>query len=98
MLSLKSNLWWFFYPTMFFLGNYAKMGLLNNKEIHSKIFVVVVTMFLTSFLIDYPEVGAFLKIIPFIGNKLPELTAGVAIVSPVLIGPIIKINNDRFSS
>ncbi len=90
MSSLKGNIGFFIFPTMFFLGNYAKMGLLSDQAIHKKVFLYFMSMFFVSVFIRNPELTPFLNMIPIIGDKLPELSAGVTLISLPLVGFLIR--------
>lgn len=93
MLSLKGNIGFFIFPTMFFLGNYSKMGLLHNQDIHKKVFLYFGAMFAISIFIRNPELTPFIDKIPILGDKLPELSAGVTLISMPLVGLWAKNQN-----
>lgn len=90
MISLKGNISFFVFPAMFFLGNYSKMGLLSNQVIHKKVFLYFVSMFAVSIFIRNPELTPFLNMIPILGDKLPELSSGVTVISIPLVGILIR--------
>ncbi|KKK93603.1 hypothetical protein LCGC14_2691240 [marine sediment metagenome] len=87
--SIRLNAGYTIFLAMFFLGNYGKLGYLQDKALHKKIFSIFFAMYSLSIFMRYPQFAPFLKTIPH-GDKLPAIAFLGFIGFPPVVGLILR--------
>lgn len=79
VLSLKLNAMFLVPLGLFFFGNYAKLGMLDDQKIHIKIVGVFIGLLIISWVARTPQLESVLDNIPF-GDKIPGVSGAAALI------------------